>query len=81
MNSQESKLADANDADEVTRKYGLEAGLLNVWKNKDADGKMVTAQELLKRYGGAYLITSITLSLISFSLCYLAVDSGAVPKP
>jgi len=36
----------------------------------------VTAKDLLTRYGSAYLITSIGLSLISFSLCYLAVDAG-----
>jgi hypothetical protein len=34
------------------------------------------AKELLKRYGSAYLITSISLSLISFGLCYLLVYNG-----
>ncbi|KAB2615150.1 hypothetical protein D8674_021738 [Pyrus ussuriensis x Pyrus communis] len=38
------------------------------------------AKNLLAKYGGAYLATSITLSLISFSLCYAligaAVDVG-----
>lgn len=34
------------------------------------------AKELLAKYGGAYLATSITLSLISFSLCYLLVSAG-----
>ena len=28
------------------------------------------ANELLAEHGGAYLATSVTLSLISFSLCY-----------
>lgn len=34
------------------------------------------AKELLAKYGGAYLATSITLSLISFALCYALVSSG-----
>ncbi|CAI5535279.1 unnamed protein product [Closterium sp. Naga37s-1] len=34
------------------------------------------AKDLLTRYGGAYLGTSIALSLVSFSLCYLLVDQG-----
>lgn len=39
-------------------------------------GGMATAGDLLKRYGGAYLLTSTSLALVSFSLCYLAVDNG-----
>ena len=34
------------------------------------------AKELLTKYGGAYLATSITLSLISFSLCYALISAG-----
>ncbi|KAL9353973.1 hypothetical protein Peur_051943 [Populus x canadensis] len=34
------------------------------------------AKELLAKYGGAYLTTSITLSLISFSLCYALISAG-----
>lgn len=34
------------------------------------------AKDLLARYGGAYLATSITLSLISFSLCYALISAG-----
>lgn len=33
-------------------------------------------KELLAKYGGAYLATSITLSLISFSLCYVLIAAG-----
>lgn len=61
------------DADEVTSKYGLEAGLWKAFRSKEGG---VTAQELLKRYGAAYLLTSITFALISFALCYLAVERG-----
>ena len=75
--------------EEVTEKYGLEAGLFNAIKDSasssdgndggeggDAKSKMATAGDLLKRYGGAYLLTSTSLAVVSFSLCYLAVDSG-----
>ena len=34
------------------------------------------AKELLARYGGAYLATSISLSIVSFTLCYVLVQSG-----
>lgn len=34
------------------------------------------AKELLAKYGGAYLATSITLSLISFTLCYALISAG-----
>lgn len=29
-----------------------------------------------QQYGSAYLITSISLSIVSFSLCYVAIDAG-----
>lgn len=38
--------------------------------------KTEQAKELLAKYGGAYLATSITLSLISFALCYALVSAG-----
>lgn len=46
-------------------------------ENKAAGpGKGSQAKELLKRYGSAYLITSISLSVVSFGLCYLLVSAG-----
>ena len=75
--------------EEVTEKYGLEAGLFNAIKDSagssdgndggeggDAKSKMATAGDLLKRYGGAYLLTSTSLAVVSFSLCYAAVSNG-----
>ena len=41
---------------------------------KQNDGE--SAKSLLKRYGIAYLATSIPLALVSFALCYLLVDNG-----
>ncbi|CAI5458803.1 unnamed protein product [Closterium sp. Yama58-4] len=65
-----SAASPADEAEEVTRKWGLEAGL---WK---AGSNAEVAKDLLTRYGGAYLGTSIALSLVSFSLCYVLVDQG-----
>lgn len=39
------------------------------------------AKELLAKYGGAYLATSITLSLISFSLCCPIPATESKSKP
>ncbi|XP_073004556.1 uncharacterized protein [Typha latifolia] len=70
-------------AEEVTEKYGLELGLWKIFSSKeggDEEGKEKSktdqAKELLAKYGGAYLATSITLSLISFTLCYLLISAG-----
>lgn len=70
------------DAEDITRKFGLEAGLWKIFSSKDDDeeggkGKKTNqAKELLKRYGGAYLATSLSLSLVSFGLCYALVQAG-----
>ena len=79
-----ARLAD-DDLETVTEKYGLEAGLFSALKKgggggDDASGEkkggMATAGDLLKRYGGAYLLTSTSLALVSFSLCYAAINAG-----
>lgn len=65
--------------DETVQKYGLEAGLFKALKDgndEDAEGAATTAKDLLKQYGSAYLITSISLSLVSFGICYVAVSNG-----
>ena len=58
--------------EETTEKYGLEAGLFESLKQQDGD----SAKSLLKKYGIAYLATSIPLALVSFALCYYLVDHG-----
>lgn len=67
-----------DDAEATTEKWGLEAGLFKVFTNKQADGKSKgqQAKELLTRYGSAYLITSISFALVSFTLCYALISSG-----
>ncbi|CAI9105713.1 OLC1v1004705C1 [Oldenlandia corymbosa var. corymbosa] len=71
-------------AEEITKKYGLEVGLWKIFsskeepdgENKGSKSKGEQAKELLAKYGGAYLATSITLSLISFGLCYALINAG-----
>ena len=62
------------DVEEVTKKYGLEAGLFTALTSKSKEGP--DAKELLKKYGSAYLVTSISLALVSFTICYVLVDNG-----
>ncbi|KAF7805742.1 protein FAM210B, mitochondrial-like [Senna tora] len=74
----------SSSAEEITKKYGLEAGLWKIFSSKDEGkgdsdrkkSKGDEAKELLAKYGGAYLATSITLSLISFTLCYALISAG-----
>ena len=53
---------------------------LQIFSSKDEQGKEISkteqAKELLAKYGGAYLATSITLSLISFTVCYFLINAG-----
>jgi Protein of unknown function (DUF1279) len=58
--------------EETTEKYGLEIGLARAAKEGDGE----SAKSLLKKYGIAYLATSIPLAIVSFALCYVLVDSG-----
>ena len=70
------------DLEQVTEKFGLEAGLFSALKKgtsgneEEKKGSMAQAGDLLKRYGGAYLLTSTSLAIVSFSLCYWAIDNG-----
>lgn len=76
--SNESKNGDAGPSDdpvdETTKKYGFEAGMMKSLTTNDP--KAIKPQDLLKKYGIAYLATSITLALISFGLCYLLIANG-----
>ncbi|KAJ1462132.1 hypothetical protein M885DRAFT_506242 [Pelagophyceae sp. CCMP2097] len=60
-----------------TKKWGLEGGLFAIFKSdKEGEGKGSQAKQLLKEYGAAYLLTSISLSAVSFGACYVLVDAG-----
>ena len=45
-------------------------------EGEEGKSSMDTAKKLLKRYGSAYLITSISLSLVSITICYVLVSAG-----
>ena len=78
MQAEEVAKKTEKTAEEITEKYGLEAGLWNVFRSKgDGKGSRGTqAKDLLKRYGSAYLITSISFAIVSFSVCYALVGAG-----
>jgi len=61
------------DINEATKKYGLEVGLWKSFTNKNAN---VKPQDLLKKYGIAYLATSISFAIVSYAICYLLVSYG-----
>ena len=63
-----------DDLDETVRKSGLEVGIFKALTSKNKSG--VTAKELLTKYGSAYLLTSITLAIISYALCFLLISRG-----
>ena len=68
-------MAKNEDLDEVVKESGLEVGLFKSLTSNDKEGN-VTPQELLKKYGAAYLTTSITLAIISYATCYVLIDNG-----
>lgn len=74
--SVKEKVSDADaklsSVEETTEKYGLEVGLAQSLKENDGE----SAKSLLKKYGIAYLATSIPLALVSFGICYVLVDNG-----
>ena len=61
------------DIEETTKKFGFEFGLWKSLTNKDAN---VKPGDLLKKYGVAYLATSISFAIVSYALCYLLVLNG-----
>jgi len=72
--SEDTKKGESIDnIERTTEKYGLEAGLFESLKEKDGGA---TAKDLLKKYGIAYLATSIPLAIVSFAICYTLVDAG-----
>jgi len=73
LKATETSTKEKPSVEETTEKFGLEAGLFESLKKNDGGE---SAKSLLKRYGIAYLATSIPLALVSFSICYFLVDSG-----
>jgi len=58
--------------EETTNKFDLET-IFQSFNAKD-DGK--STKDLLSKYGIAYLVTSIPLAILSFTICYVLVDNG-----
>ena len=68
----DSATKERSSVEETTEKYGLEVGLAQAAKENDGE----SAKSLLKKYGIAYLATSIPLAIVSFAICYVLVDNG-----
>lgn len=75
LHVQKEKIGDTSSrsVEETTEKYGLEVGIFESMKQKDGGE---SAKSLLKKYGIAYLATSIPLAIVSFAICYALVDNG-----
>ena len=68
-----------SDLEKTTEKYGLEAGLWQAFRGKGGKGNQgQQAKDLLTRYGGAYLLTSISFAIVSFAACYALVSAGGL---
>ncbi|KAL6511056.1 hypothetical protein OROGR_022180 [Orobanche gracilis] len=75
------EIKNPSSAEEITKKYGLEAGLWKIFSSRETNkettkSKGDQAKELLAKFGGAYLATSLALSLISFGLSYALIGAG-----
>jgi len=66
----------AEDPEELTKKFGLEFGLFKAFTTKDNNGNKVRPQDLLAKYGAAYLVTSISFAIVSYTICFLLVSKG-----
>merc|ERR1712060_696604 len=83
-NTKTANLSEESSAEEFVTRWGLEIGLWKVLTGPEElrnTGRIglssgETARVLLKKYGAAYLITSISLSIVSFTLCYTLVGLG-----
>jgi hypothetical protein len=62
------------DIEEETKKFGLEVGMFKALTSKDAAS--IKPADLLKKYGAAYLITSISFAIVSYAICYLLISQG-----
>lgn len=62
------------DIEDAVKKQGFEVGMFKALSNKDAAS--VKPADLLKKYGAAYLITSISFAIVSYAICYLLISQG-----
>ena len=64
-----------DDLDAIARERGLEIAL---WKTmrRSGMGKADQAKGLLRKYGAAYLLTSISLAIVSYAMCFTLISRG-----
>ena len=54
----------------------MKEGIDVQFRKKDKETAVATAGALLKEYGAAYLITSISLAAASYAVCYVSISRG-----
>ena len=64
------------DADAAVEDMALAADLQWLAQAVQEEDGGESAKSLLKKYGIAYLATSIPLAIVSFAICYVLVDNG-----
>jgi hypothetical protein len=72
-NDNKNNDASNDDPEDAVKKYGLEAGLIQAATSKESKLK---PKDLLAKYGVAYLVTSITLAIFSYTFFYFLVANG-----
>jgi len=67
---------------DVAKRWGLEIAIakegfdVHIAKKKDKAAGVTTARALLQEYGPAYLLTSISLTAVSYTICYVGISRG-----
>lgn len=78
LSAQEESTSPNAELDEVVKKSGFEVALFkSFFQRKNENNKpRIGPKELLAKFGAAYLITSISLSLVSYAISYVLVSGG-----
>ena len=60
----------------IKQRNSMEVRMYSTSTVSPEESEKVKPKELLRKYGPAYLVTSIFLAIISYALCYLLVSTG-----
>ena len=60
----------------IKQRNSMEVRMYSASTVSPEESEKVKPKELLRKYGPAYLVTSIFLAIISYALCYLLVSTG-----
>ena len=60
----------------IKQRNSMEVRMYSTSTVSPEESEKVKPKELLRKYGPAYLVTSIFLAILSYALCYLLVSTG-----